>query len=293
MSEIPGSTVESDRPKPAAWAVLVSPAYFDVMRIPVRGGRRFSSDDRGGRLPVVVINESMARRHWPAGDALGRAILVEGRTAPVTIIGIVADTKHWDLAENGKAQMYFPLAQEPVTYLRVLARVNGSPGLAAPGVVAAIHRVDPLLPVTEIQPLERVVNEFLLPQRSLRTVLLVSAAFSLGLAILGIYGIVACFVSERVRELAIRSALGARPLAIVRLVTGRSLRLVLRGAAVGVPLAVAAAYALRGLLFGVGIGDPVTYLLVAALVVGVALLAAFLPARRAAAIGPSAVIRMP
>jgi len=123
--------------------------------------------------------------------------------------------------------------------------------------------------------------------------LIVSGVFPLALAVFGIYGIVACFVSERTRELAIRSALGASPAEIVKIVTGRSLHLVMRGAAVGVPLAAGAAYALRGLLFGVGAGDPMTYLVVAVLVVGVALIAAVVPARRAASVDPASAIRMP
>ena len=146
--------------------------------------------------------------------------------------------------------------------------------------------MDPLLPVVEVRTLEDVVDEALLPQRSLSVALLAMGAFSLALALLGIYGIVMVYVVDRTREMGIRVALGADERRIVRYVMARGLRLAAVGASVGLALSVGASLALRGMLFGIGAGDPLTYATVVALVVGIAALAGVLPARRAARISP-------
>lgn len=282
--EVPGQTLPTGQRKPAASTLVVSADYFDVLRIRLESGRVFSVEDRAGRTPVAVINASMAARYWPGLSPVGRALSIEHINAPVTIVGVVADSLQVDLAEQGQPQLFLPQAQHPQRYLRLLTRTTGDSAAMAKAVSAAIHTVDARLPITEIQPLQAVVAEFLLPRRVLRAGLMVLGVFSLALGVFGIYGIVACFVSECTREIGIRAALGADRARIVRLVTGRGLRLAFGGAAVGLPLSLLLAYLLRGLLFGVGIGDPFTYGVVGGGIIVVAIIASAVPARRASRI---------
>jgi ABC-type antimicrobial peptide transport system permease subunit len=163
--------------------------------------------------------------------------------------------------------------------------------LMAPAVVAAAREIDPRLPVVEIRSLATVVEEYLLPQRALRSTLAALGLVSLCLTMLGVYGIVMCYVTERTREMGIRLAVGADGRQIIRYVVGRGLRLAIWGAAIGMPLAVITGVAMRGMLFGVSAVNPLTYLAVATVVTLVAALASFVPARRAARINPLVAMR--
>jgi predicted permease len=282
----PDGLPDDGTPRPEASKLSVGPDYFDVLRIPVRSGRVIARSDRVGQPNVAVINASMAARHWPDRSPVGATMRIEDSDDPVTIVGVVGDTRHVDLADEGRNQIYVPQAQTPWRYHRVIARVAGDVDAARVPLVAAIHDVDPMLPVVEARPLQEVVDQFLLPQRSLSVSLLVLGGFSLWLALFGIYGIVTCFVADRTRELGVRVALGADSTRIVRYVVFRGLRLAGRGAVVGVLLSVGASLAMQGLLFGVGTSDPLTYLLVVGAVVAVAGAAGLLPARRAARVSP-------
>jgi putative ABC transport system permease protein len=276
---------------PEATVLAVSPQYFDVMRIAVLQGRSFTTDDKAGRPPVVIVNASMARRRWPNRSPLGARVQLDDKPDQYTVVGVVANTRQVDLTTAGQEQIFVPQAQDPWAYLRVLARTSGDPRASVPALVAAVHAVDPLLPVVETRPLAEVVNDYLLPQRSLRGTLLVIGAFSLWLALFGIYGIVACYVADRTREIGVRVALGADERRIVRHVMSRGLKLATRGAGAGLLLAIGASFAARSLLFGVGPADSLTYLLVTALVIFVAAAAGWLPARRAARVDPVIAIK--
>jgi len=199
---------------------------------------------------------------------------------------VVGDTRQVTLDEPAGGQIYLPQAQSPWRYMRLLARTSGAPGSLVDSMTDVVGRVDPQLAVAEVQPLQAVVDTFLIPQRSLSIALLALGGFALGLALFGIYGIVTCFVADRTRELGVRVALGADEARIVRHVLRRGLVLAARGAAAGLLLSVAVSQLMRGLLFGVGAADPVTYLVVVGLVVAVAGLAGVLPARRAARVSP-------
>lgn len=272
--------------RPEAVVLSVGPGYFDVLRIPLLEGRVFDSSDRRGRAAVAVINRSMAERYWPGRSPVGATLLVGESDTLMTVVGVVADTRHDDLAAAPESQMYTVQAQRPWTYLRLLARSSGDVAAQAGPLSAAIRDVDARLPLGEIRTMREVVDEFLLPQRSLSVALLALGGFALWLALFGIYSIVSCFVADRTRELGVRVALGADESRIVRHVLRRGLVLAGGGAAVGLLLAAGASQALRGLLFGVGAADPLTYAVVAGLVVGVAALASLLPARRAARVSP-------
>jgi predicted permease len=260
----------------------IGPDYFRVMGIPVHQGREFTRDDGAGQRRVAVVNASFARRYWPDGSAIGSVVRIGRTETPYTVVGVAGDSRQVDLAEADREQVFLPMMQQPQTYFRLLARTTGDPRALVSPLTAAVHAVDPLLPVVDVRTLEQVVDDALLPQRSLSLALVIMGGFSLALALLGIYGIVMVYVVDRTREMGIRIALGADERRIARFVLARGLRLAGIGAAIGLVVAFAASLAARGLLYGVEAIDPMTYAIVVVLVIGIAALAGALPARRAA-----------
>jgi ABC-type antimicrobial peptide transport system permease subunit len=209
--------------RPEAVALTVGPGYFDVLRIPLLEGRVVDSSDRRGQTDVAVVNRTMAERYWPGRSAVGATLQVGESDTPTTVVGVVADTRHDDLAASPGNQMYLVQAQRPWTYLRLLARSTGDVAAQAGPLSAAIRDVDQRLPIGEIRTMREVVDQFLLPQRSLSAALLALGGFALWLALFGIYSIVSCFVADRTRELGVRVALGADESRIVRHVLRRGL----------------------------------------------------------------------
>jgi ABC-type antimicrobial peptide transport system permease subunit len=223
--------------------------------------------------------------------ALGATVRLGSNDVPFTVVGVVENSRQVDLSEADRDQVFLAQAQQPQSYFRLVVRTAGDPRGILPAMATAVHDVDPLLPVAEARSLDEVVDEALLPQRMLSLSLVSMGVFSLALALLGIYGIVMVYVADRTREVGIRLALGAGGRRIGREILSRGLRLAVIGASGGLVLSVAAGLALEGMLFGVGAGDPLTYALVVALVVGVAALAGVLPARRAVRISPLIAMR--
>jgi putative ABC transport system permease protein len=284
------AATEGPRP-PEASALWVGPDYFAVLQIPVRQGREFTTSDVLGQPRVAIVNASLARRYWPDGLALGATVRLGSNDVPFTVVGVVENSRQVDLSEADRDQVFLAQAQQPQSYFRLVVRTAGDPRGILPAMATAVHDVDPLLPVAEARSLDEVVDEALLPQRMLSLSLVSMGVFSLALALLGIYGIVMVYVADRTREVGIRLALGAGGRRIGREILSRGLRLAVIGASGGLVLSVAAGLALEGMLFGVGAGDPLTYALVVALVVGVAALAGVLPARRAVRISPLIAMR--
>jgi len=286
----PGRDLGPSERMPSAVSLSVSPDYFAAMRIPVRAGRPFSDADRAGAARVVAINETMARSFWPGGDPVGRTIRLEdGETA--TVVAIVGDTNDEDVAAGAGAQIYMPQAQVPWRYLRVLARTSGDPSAMVAEVSDAIWRVDPNLPLVEVRSLEQVVRDFLLPQTALSATLAGLAFGALLLAVVGVYGLMSFFVSRRRHEIGIRMALGASRRNVLTMVVGRGLWLTAAGLVGGLVGAAGLARVMSSLLFGVATVDAVAFGAAPAVLLAVALLSCYLPARRAAAIDPLVSLR--
>jgi predicted permease len=279
---------------PEAGINIVAADFYRTMGIPLAAGREFDDRlDRADSTPVAVVNESMAKRYWPDGDAVGRHIRVGG--AERTVVGVSRDFRTGSLRDAATPQIYMPLTQGgPTAGLRTMnlvVRGEGARADAAALVRAKIRELDPTLPVADVHPYAAELAGQLVPQRMGSVLLGVFGLLCLALAAVGIYAVISYSVAGRTREIGIRMALGARAADVRHLVVAQSARPVGVGLALGLGLGAAAAFALRGFLFGVSPADPLTFVAVTGLLAACALLAAWLPAQRASKIDPMAALR--
>ena len=270
----------------------VNPAGFATLGIPLRRGRVFNDGDNATAPKVIVVNEEFVRRYFPDGNAVGRQVTTESGTA-WEIIGVVGNVRRGGLDQEAPAQGYFCYLQSPAPYatLCVRAATTGDPESLTRAVEAAIWQVDADQPVGHVTTLAKAASGTVAFRRLYVVLFAVFAAITLALAGLGIYGTVAYSVARRTREIGIRLALGAQRRDIGRLVLGQGAKLVLGGLAVGLSVAIGVGHLLTGLLFGVKADDPLTLAGVAAVLGTVALLASYLPARRATHIDPLEALR--
>ena len=267
--------------------------YFQAMNIPVLRGRTFSSDDGPAAPGVCVINQTTASRLFPNEDPIGRRLRIGAnpQAAWLTIIGVVGDVRHASLEELPKPEVYISGRQGPPSSPFVAVRTNGDPGTLAAPVRQAVAAIDPLTAIYDMKPMTEIRRESVSERRFLLAVVGLFGALALGLAAVGVYGVMAVVVSERTQELGIRLTLGARPVEIVRLVLGQATALALAGIAIGLVLALVAAPLLAHLLFGVPPRDVTTLFTTGGLVAGIAIVAAMVPARRAMRVDPIVALR--
>jgi predicted permease len=275
---------------------VVAHEYFRVMEIPLRQGRFFTEQDTRTTPRVCLIDERMAQQFWPAGDALGKRLRTGGidasNTAPwITIVGVIGAIKQDTLDTDSRIAMYFPHTQLPGRTLNVTVRAHGDPAALAGPVRAEVHALDPDLPVYNVRTMEQRVGESLARRRFAMLLLTIFAVLASGLAAVGIYGVVAFLVAQGTKEMGIRMALGATPRGIALMVIGHGATMAAAGIVLGLVAALAGTRLMRSLLFGVGAADPPTYVLVAALAGLTALLACYIPARRAARLDPITSLR--
>ena len=267
----------------------VAAGYFETMGIPLVRGRGFSEDDRPGAAPVAVVNEAFARRFWPGREAIGRRFS-SGRGGTRTVVGVAKDGKYWSLTEGPQPHFYEPFAQAYEADMTLLVRTGGDARSLVPTLTREILALDPELPV-EASTVPEHVAYALLPQRIGATVLGIFGLVAAALAAFGLYGVMSYLVSQRTAEIGIRMALGARSSDVRRLVLRRALSLTFVGIALGLLGAVGIARALAAFLVDVSATDPATLAAVVALFTAVAVLASWLPARRAAAVDPMRALR--
>jgi predicted permease len=286
----------------ADWQVA-TPGYFEAMGISLRSGRYLSDADRAGSLPVVVISEKTARTYWPNENAVGRQIRLGGTgpgpdTLVRTVVGVVADVRHKGLDAETKTQMYLPHAQFPSTdatfpinRMSLVLRGRGDPLALAPAVRREIRALDPEVPVSRVRSMEQVLSASA-SVRELNVMLLsVFAGVALTLAAVGIYGVMAYTVTQRTKEIGVRMALGASAGEVQRRVLRQGLLLAGAGVLLGALGAAALGRLLTTLLFGVTPTDPAIFAAVTAVLAAVALLATYVPARRATRVSPMVALR--
>ena len=270
----------------AGWR-SVTPRFFETLRVPMIEGRTFTSADRDGAARVAIISQSLAERMWPGQSAIGRRFYWGGvGDTPRTVIGVVGDIRDVRLDEPVTPMVYISYAQLPLEDMTLLVRTRGDAAAAADSIRREIAAIDPSLPLAEIRPLEANRAAAISAPRFRTLILAVFGAIAVLLAGLGLYGVVAYTVAQRSREIAIRVALGARPSQVVGLFFRRGVRLTAIGGAAGLVAAWIAAGVLRALLFQTDPRDPWLFATAALLLGAIALVATYLPARRAAALDP-------
>jgi putative ABC transport system permease protein len=292
QSPIPGMAYDANHRQ-------VTANYLKAMNIPLRQGRYFASSDNAQSLPVAIINETMARQYWPGENALGRRFKIGDPDEPgkqwKQIVGIVADIRQMGLDEPIKAEMYLPYEQVtdwPGYIPRDLAiRTNGDMSGLVGSVRQIIREVDPDQPVSNVATMAEVLGTEAAQRRMGMIMLAGFAALALLLASLGIYGVLAYFVTQHTNEIGVRQALGATPRNILFLVLRKGMGLTLVGVAIGLLAAFALTRLMSSLLFGVTAADPLTFATVPLLLIVVALLACYIPARRATKVDPLVALR--
>ncbi|HKH45902.1 MAG TPA: FtsX-like permease family protein, partial [Thermoanaerobaculia bacterium] len=274
-----------------AGARLVSPGYFEVLRIPRIAGRALGPADRDGAPAVALVNQTFARTVWPGESPLGKRLTLEGSGDSLEVVGVVGDVRHEGPAAESGPEVFLPIAQSPVPFATVVIRGRGAPEALVDRVRAVLREIDPNVAAKSVRPMEAVTRLALAGPRFHAVLAGVLALAALVLAAAGLYGVTAYAVSRRTREIGLRMALGASRPAVLGLVLRRALLPVLAGAFIGLAAAVPLTRLLAGLLVQVSPADPVVLTVAALVPLAVALLAAWLPARRAAAVEPMAALR--
>jgi len=301
---VEGRPLERPGESPVATFRAVFPGYFRTMRIPILKGRDVSEADNFDTSGVVVINQSMARLHWPGEDPIGKRITFDDSTAKtsswVTVIGVTKNTVRSNWIGPAEEEVFVPFLQSrdylqnptgPFAYITLVVRTTTDAASVAPVVKAAIHSLDRNASISEVQTMEQVIGKATAESRFYLILLGAFASVALVLAAVGIYGVMSYFVSRRIQEIGIRMALGAQKDDVLRLIVSHGVILAISGIAVGIAGALSLTRLMSSLLYGTQPADPMTFLAVIFVLSAVAIAASYIPARRAAKIEPMAALR--
>jgi putative ABC transport system permease protein len=281
---------------------VIDPNYFRTMSIPLLRGRYFTEQDNDESRGVVMINQTMARRYWPNEDPIGKLIKPQFPTANVpwrpattntwlAIVGVVEDVKEMGVNAEQQAEIYLPYLQNPSSLMNLLVRSKSDPLRLVPAVRRQVLAVDGDQPVYNIKTMENVLSQSIATPQLITSLLTIFAAIALLLAAMGVYGVMSYSVAQRTHEVGVRMALGAQQQHVLRMILGHGLRLVLFGVGLGVMVALAVTRVISNLLFGVSATDPQVFVGVPLLLIAVALLATYFPARRALKVDPIIALR--
>jgi predicted permease len=275
---------------PDAFPRMVDHHYLQTMQIPLRSGRYFEAGDTADSRKVIVINETMARHLWPGKDAVGQTVVV-GR-GDWLVVGVVGDVRHGTLEESAGAEMYLDFRQmSDWNAIELVVRSARPANSLASDVRVAMKAFDPNLPVSEFTTLERVVDHAVAPRRLITNLLGAFSVLAVGLAAIGLYGVIAYSVTQRTREIGIRMAIGAQRGDVIGLIVCEGMRMAAVGIAVGLIASLAATRVLNSLLYGVTARDPITFAMNAAILVGITIAACAFPAWRASRVDPMEALR--
>jgi putative ABC transport system permease protein len=269
-----------------------TPAYFRAMGIPLVAGRGFADSDASQAPPVILVNQTLARRFWPQADPMGGRLVLDANNGRVAeIVGVVGDVKPDRIEAEDWPTIYNPYAQAPVATMAMVVRTAGPPLSLASAVERELHQLDPDQPVADVRSMDEVVDKAIAGARFNTALLAVFAQIAFVLAAVGIYGVISYDVSQRTHEIGIRVALGAQPDAVLKLILGQGARLAAYGIAAGLAAAFGLTRLMATMLYGVKPTDAWTFAAISVLLGVVALAASYLPSRRAMALDPVAALR--
>jgi predicted permease len=266
---------------------MVSPDYFKAMGIPILRGRSFTEEDRRGGQGVIILSADLANRFWPNQDPVGRTVIVGG---PTRVIGVAGDVRNLNQATDPRPTMYYSATQNLWPSMTLVVRTKGDVPIATV-IRKTVAAIDPQLAVYNVRTMETLIENNAAQPRVTAWLVGMFAILALLLAAIGVYGVLAYLVTQRTREIGLRIALGARPASVLQLVVGHSLRLSAIGIAIGVAGALLLAPAIESQLYGVKPRDAATLAIVALSLLTVAILASYLPARRATRVDPLTALR--
>ena len=278
----------------------ITPNYFSALNIALKDGRFFTEQDHANAPGVAIVNETMARRFWPGESPIGKRIKMTGPAdLPwLTVVGVVGDVRHFGLDSDVKPEMYFSHLQSPWPSMPALTRTmavvlqtSSDPNGLTGALRSTVGVMDGDLPLYNIKTMEEVFSKLIARQRFNMLLIAIFAGVALVLAAVGIYGVMAYSVSQRTREIGIRMALGARPADVLKMIVGQGFKLVLIGAVIGLVASFTLTNFLSSLLYGISATDPITFVIVSLVLIGVALAASYVPARRATKIAPIIALR--
>jgi putative ABC transport system permease protein len=267
---------------------------LQLVHVPLIQGRELSDRDAADSQLVGLISQSMAKRFWPAGDAIGHQIRIGGNDSKnpwMTIVGIVGDVKmDWNDTRPLYA-IYRTYRQAPRGYFAILLRSAGDPMTLAPAAGAAVASIDNEMPLTDVLPMTKVIGNSIIGIAYVAVMMGVIGFMALILAAVGVYGVMAFTVQERTYEIGVRMAFGAQTSDVLKMIIGRGLLLTGIGLGIGLPVTLGITYALRDWIFGIGAADPMTFGAIAAALLAAAVLACWIPARRATRVDPMIALR--
>ena len=291
--EVEGRAPQPPGVDPVIAVMAISADYLRTMGIPLIRGRAFSESDAADSPKVVLVNETMARHFWPGLDPVGRRVGMGPREdrLEATVVGVVADVRHEGLAGDVRPQMYQPYSQTPWNGMALAVRTAADPTQVVNAIRQAVWSLDSEQPVYDVSTMEQRLSDSVAPRRFNLLLLGTFAGLALVLAGVGIYGVMSYAVTARTREIGVRMALGATQGDVLKLVLGRAVELALLGVAVGIVVAFGVTRLISSLLYGTRATDLVTYAAVSLLLLVVAFLAAYIPARRATLVDPTQALR--
>jgi predicted permease len=277
--------------RPVVPIETISPDYPRTMGVPLVRGREFTDHDDAQAAPVAIINQALARRFWPNEDPIGKKIWLGRRPQPTVVVGVLGDVKNIALPTEPQPEILLPFPQIPWALLNLSVRGIGDPHRLIPMVRAQLLKIDKDQPITGVQTMEELLRAAGAQPRQTMLLLGIFAGTAFVLAVVGIYGMIAYAVAQRTQELGIRVALGAARIDIFRLVIGHGMGIALTGIVIGALASLALTRVMSSQLYQISATDPLTFALSALLFAFVALVASYVPARRAAGIDPSDALR--
>ncbi|MFI5235728.1 MAG: ABC transporter permease [Gemmatimonadales bacterium] len=292
---VEGFQAAKGAPNPWGDIRVVTPNYLPSLKAPLISGRQFTPQDRVGAPEVAIVDQEMVDRYWPHTDPIGRRLTFDNLTDStvhwIQVVGVVGHTMHEGLDAKKRTQLYLPLAQQGLPFLGFTVRTAGDPMTALPAVRAAVKGVDADLPLAGVKTMDELIEQSTGSRRFAMILLGGFALLALVLASIGLYGVMSYTVTQRTRELGVRLALGANAGDVLGLVLGQGVRLALAGVGIGLVAAFGVTRVMQSLLFNLSPTDPLTFVAIPLILVSVALLASYLPARRATQVDPMVALR--